>query len=419
VPSGAAGTAAPDGLRSLGVVTRRGPSLRPRRVLWTVHRWLGLASGAVVFVIALTGAMYAFAPEITDLYLYRHARVAPPVGARPLSASTLVERGEAAATRAAGTRPPGTKRWLTLSVEPDRSAVYTVAPTDSSAWYEIYVDRYRGEVLLVRDMRWDPLGLILRAHQTLLLPPAIGRRVIGVAVLVFVPSLVTGLVLWFPRRPGDLRRSAALRQRLTIDLGKRFFRVTYDLHRVLGAYALVVALILALTGLVWSFAWMDRTMFWIATGGGRPGPPAEWRSGVPGPTLGDVAVVDRALDVAAHALAGFVRLDVAMPDGPTDALSVCATPARGPSYRTDCLWFDRHTARQIGAEWYRDKNAGERLRAMNYDIHVGRIAGLPGRLATCAASLVVATLPVTGALLWWNRPRAPRAGGGPPAARSR
>jgi uncharacterized iron-regulated membrane protein len=36
----------------------------PRRVVWTIHRWLGLASGAVVFVVALTGALYAFAPEI-------------------------------------------------------------------------------------------------------------------------------------------------------------------------------------------------------------------------------------------------------------------------------------------------------------------------------------------------------------------
>src|SRR6185503_4005795 len=31
--------------------------------------------------------------------------------------------------------------------------------------------------------------------------------------------------------------------------------VTYDLHRVLGGYALVVTLTLALTGLTWSFAW--------------------------------------------------------------------------------------------------------------------------------------------------------------------
>jgi uncharacterized iron-regulated membrane protein len=63
----------------------------------------------------------------------------------------------------------------------------------------------------------------------------------------------------------------------------------------------------------------------------------------------------------------------------------------------------RYTGRQIGAERYRDKDTGERLRAMNYDIHLGRIAGLPGRIAAFLASLVAASLPITGALIWWNR----------------
>jgi len=40
---------------------------------------------------------------------------------------------------------------------------------------------------------------------------------------------------------------------------------------------------------------------------------------------------------------------------------------------------------------------------MNYDIHLGRIAGLPGRIAVFLASLVAARLPINGARLWWHR----------------
>jgi uncharacterized iron-regulated membrane protein len=47
------------------MAARCAPAGAPRRVVSTAHRWLGLASGAVVFVVALTGALYAFAPEIT------------------------------------------------------------------------------------------------------------------------------------------------------------------------------------------------------------------------------------------------------------------------------------------------------------------------------------------------------------------
>jgi uncharacterized iron-regulated membrane protein len=375
---------------------------RPRRVVRWIHRWLGLASGAVVFVVALTGALYAFAPEITGLYLRRYAWISPPTDTSPMGAAALVERAEAAAERAAGSLPAGTRRWLTLSAEPERSALYTVAPAGAIGWYEVYVDPYRGHVLLVRDMLWDPVGLLLRAHQTLLLPEAVGRRVVGVAVLVFIPSLLTGLFLWFPRHPADLRHLSALRQRLTIDWRARVFRVNYDLHRVLGGYVLGVAVVLALTGLVWSFAWVDRVVYWIASGGESPRERPDWRSDPAGAAAGLVAI-DRVLASARQTFPAAARLEFGLATEPGDALSVCADPEPTTSYGRDCLWFDRYTGRRLGAEHYRDKNPGERLRAMNYDIHLGRIAGLPGRVAVCLASLVAASLPITGALIWWNR----------------
>jgi uncharacterized iron-regulated membrane protein len=364
-----------------------------------VHRWLGLASGAVVFVVAVTGALYAFAPEIGDLYLRRFARVSPPAGAPSLAAPVLVRRAEAAVERAAGPLPAGSRRWLTLHADRGRSAVYTVAPAGAAGWYEVYVDPYRGDVLLVRDMRWDPLGLLLRAHQTLLLPAAIGRPVVGAAVLAFVVSLLTGLVLWLPRRPRALLRSGALRRRLTLDFRGRPLRVNYDLHRVLGAWALVVTLVLALTGLVWSFAWLDRAVYWVATGGQAPRA-HHWRSG---PGDGPAGASDGALAAAVRAFPDAARLEVALPSGPGEALSVCASPDLATSYRTDCAWLDRHTGAPLGAARYRDQNAGDRLRALNHDVHVGRIAGVSGRLAACLASLVAASLPITGALIWWHR----------------
>ncbi|MEN2412166.1 PepSY-associated TM helix domain-containing protein [Flavobacterium mesophilum] len=40
---------------------------------------------------------------------------------------------------------------------------------------------------------------------------------------------------------------------------------------------------------------------------------------------------------------------------------------------------------------------------MNYDIHVGSIFGLPGRIAMFFAVLIDASLPVTGFYIWWGR----------------
>jgi len=40
---------------------------------------------------------------------------------------------------------------------------------------------------------------------------------------------------------------------------------------------------------------------------------------------------------------------------------------------------------------------------MNYDIHTGAILGLPGKILAFFASLICASLPVTGFYIWYGR----------------
>ena len=40
---------------------------------------------------------------------------------------------------------------------------------------------------------------------------------------------------------------------------------------------------------------------------------------------------------------------------------------------------------------------------MNYDIHIGAIGGLAGKIIAFLASLICASLPVTGTLLWYGK----------------
>jgi uncharacterized iron-regulated membrane protein len=107
--------------------------------------------------------------------------------------------------------------------------------------------------------------------------------------------------------------------------------------------------------------------------------------------------------IAARTFPEAARLEVGLPAEPDEALSACAHPETATSYRTDCLWLDPSTGRVLGAERYRDKNPGQRLRAMTYDIHTGRIGGVAGRVAAFLASLIAASLPLTGAVIWWSR----------------
>jgi uncharacterized iron-regulated membrane protein len=51
----------------------------------------------------------------------------------------------------------------------------------------------------------------------------------------------------------------------------------------------------------------------------------------------------------------------------------------------------------------KDATASDKLFRMNYDIHVGAIWGIAGKILAFSVSLISASLPITGFLIWWGR----------------
>lgn len=67
------------------------------------------------------------------------------------------------------------------------------------------------------------------------------------------------------------------------------------------------------------------------------------------------------------------------------------------------MQYDQHTAAMLSRRTFSDMGSGERINAMNYDIHVGAVLGIPGKILAFLASLIAASLPVTGFYIWWGR----------------
>jgi uncharacterized iron-regulated membrane protein len=67
------------------------------------------------------------------------------------------------------------------------------------------------------------------------------------------------------------------------------------------------------------------------------------------------------------------------------------------------MQFDQYTGRFLAEKNHKDKNFGEKLITANYDIHVGAILGLPGKILAFIASFICGMLPVTGFIIWWGR----------------
>src|SRR5690606_5520703 len=69
------------------------------------------------------------------------------------------------------------------------------------------------------------------------------------------------------------------------------------------------------------------------------------------------------------------------------------------------LWsyYDRKTAELVYSYGTDDLNTADKIRAMNFDLHVGSFMGLPSKIFAFICSMFCASLPLTGFLIWYNR----------------
>jgi uncharacterized iron-regulated membrane protein len=92
----------------------------------------------------------------------------------------------------------------------------------------------------------------------------------------------------------------------------------------------------------------------------------------------------------------------------TSAIDITVYPTAGQFYNSQGYTFDRHTLAPLKREdvysrSFEASGVGGKLRKMNYDIHVGSILGFPGKVLAFLATLIGASLPVTGFLVWYGR----------------
>lgn len=66
-------------------------------------------------------------------------------------------------------------------------------------------------------------------------------------------------------------------------------------------------------------------------------------------------------------------------------------------------YFDQYSGEQLDELMIAEMTSGEKLYFYGYSLHVGSILSLPGKILAFFASLVSASLPITGFFIWWNK----------------
>ena len=363
-----------------------------------VHLWLGLTSGLVVFVIAIAGCLYSFQAEITNLtqpfrFVEQQAKAILP----PSVLKGIAEE-----------QCPNKKVHAVLYTGKEKAAQVIFFNFEPDYYYQIvFLDPYTGDILKVKDMQSDFFKFILDGHFYLWLPPAIGQPVVATATLVFVVMMISGLMLWWPRKKGSAK------QRFTIKWNARWRRKNYDLHNVLGFYATWIAIILAVTGLVWGFQWFAASLYTVA-GGEKSLVYQEPVSDTTRTLSGDRPAIDRVWDFMRKEYPNTGWIEVHIPELNSLAIAANANPDADTYWKTDYRYFDQHTLRELAVDHiygrFDQAATADKLIRMNYDIHTGGILGFPGKLLVFFVSLIVASLPVSGVMIWLGRRNKSKAG---------
>lgn len=359
-----------------------------RRIIKKVHLWLGLTSGLLVFVIAITGCLYAFQEEIQNLTQpYRHVAAEEKSFLPPSQLQNIAQK-----------QLPDKLLHSIKYNEAGKAAEAIFFHYEPSYYYSIYLNPYTGEVLKVNDNYKGFFRFVLNGHFYLWLPPAIGQPVVATATLIFVIMLISGIVLWFPRNVKLIKQSFTFMWKKNTPRNRK----NYDVHKIPGFYASFLALIIALTGLVWGFQWFAKSVY-KGTGGKKS---LEYVAPLSGTNTSKlpVAAVDSVWVIMKKEYPLAKSIEVHPPESDSSAIAANANLESGTYWKTDYRYFDQYTFRELNVNHIygrlNEANFADKLYRMNYDIHVGAIGGLAGKFLVFCIGLIVASLPVTGFIIW-------------------
>lgn len=366
-----------------------------KKLAGKVHLFLGLTSGVVVFVVAVTGCILAFELEIKSItQSYRYSDAQQPT-ARVLPPSALKAFAEKALR--------GKKANGVLYNVSGRNAEVGFYNIDPEYYNVVYLNPYTGKVAKVWDEDEDFFHFILHGHYYLWLPEKIGQPVVASFTLVFLVMMISGLVLWWPKN------KAARKQRFSVKWDAAWRRKNYDVHNVFGFYMMSIGVIFAITGLVWGFQWFSQGLYKVTGGKGSD----EFINPVSDTTsISIVSSPEEATDRAWYALKKEYPenegINISFTTQKAESIYSYVNFRDGTYYKVDYTYFDQYSLKKISIDGpytgkYNEANLAQLLRRMNYDIHTGAILGLPGKILAFLASLVCATLPITGFMIWWGR----------------
>ena len=373
------------------------------RTIWRWHFYAGLFVMPFIAVLALSGSVYLFKPQI-ERWEERAFQGLPTTRA-------VAPDAQVAAALAANTG--ATLSSYRLPERPGDAALVHLKLGDGSM-RDVFVAP-GGEVVGALDPESRIIAIDRRIHGQLLLGKQ-GSWAVELAASWAIVLIVSGLFLWWPRDARGLAGVAWPRLRA----GKRLF--WRDLHAVTGFWVAGLALVLLVSGLPWASVWGD------AFKAVRGATSQDWTIGGGSGGRGDHVEHDHVAMVhAAGAQPSLSMLNtvVAKAEGERLAFPVLVEPPRenAPMWtvKSDAqsrplrvtIEYDSATGAERGRQSFADRPTLDRIVGYGVAWHEGQLFGWVNQAIGVLTAIALLTMMVSGFVLWRRRKPNGRLGGPP------
>lgn len=348
-----------------------------KKTLRKLHLWLGLGAGIIIFIVAVTGCIYAFEEEITN-YTQRDFNVVKLENASHMPLNQIVELYK--------TKYGEDNLLFIKQKESCPNATIVLGNKKQQVAY----NPYNGKEVTVLKSKSSFFAIILDIHRTLLLGE-IGEEIIGFSAFIFLFMVISGLILWFPTKFKKLKSYFAISD-------KSAKRLNFDLHRVGGFYASFVLLFIISTGLFFAYDFVKEGIL-AATGTeaySKWGPDSESQEKIK-------IDIGKIYNWTQTEYPNCIESNIYYPKEKEGSIRIKLKYAYEyiPKYNT--FFVDQFSGKMLQMDLDKNATLAENVKNSIFGIHTGSIFGIFGKIVVFLAVLIAASLPITGFLIWYRK----------------
>ena len=225
-----------------------------KKILFQIHWFLGISAGLILSIMGVTGAIYSYEQPIQK-WLNPESYTVQVEQKNKLTPAQIFQHFQ-------HTDPTIKINSITINPDPTASSSINIVKEGARKGYNMMINPYSAAVLPEIKGR-EFFQFIQQLHRNLTVGE-VGKQITGASALMLIYFVLSGLYLRWPKKH-SVKQWLFVKPKLK---GRNFL---WDLHAIVGTWVIIFYLLLAFTGLYWSYDWWRNGMFKVM-GVERPQP---------------------------------------------------------------------------------------------------------------------------------------------------